>query len=197
MAPHFIMHINSAAELIQGLLTRIDCVHDNDLARSIGVMIYEAPTIRSGWVSESLVDDYGFRCRDCCEEHYNSRQIAGHEIIKVYREGNLSPARLIELLNKFRCVHLVTSAENIRLSPIQNGKDTRDLSWQEQYKLANIVLVEDKGTAPSWFYKRYVICGTMFDNVDKASRALGLVYDEIRKRCSSKAKKWVEWQVLK
>lgn len=171
-------------------------IPENDSARHIGVTLYEAPTIRSGWVSASLIDDYGFRSKQCCEEHFNSRQQAGRTLVSMFGQASLTKQVLSDKVDMYRQVHLVSSEENIRLSPIQNGKNTRNLSPTEQYKMAGIVLKEDKGSAPSWFYKMYVIDGVMFDNIHLAAEHTSLSYAEIRKRCTSSAKKWVQWQVF-
>ena len=191
------MSVDSVTKAIIGLLTQIDNMPDNDLARYIGNCIFEAPVIRSGLISESLVDDYGFRPERVCEDHYNSRQMAGLKFVLAHREKPLSYDDIISMLEEFRRVHLVTSSENIKLSPIQNGYDTRYLSWQEQYELAGIKLVADKGRPPVWFYKTYVICGRTFNNIDNASHTIGLSYEEILKRCKSKARKWLDWQHIK
>lgn len=191
------MSVDTVTKGIMGLLTTIDSMPDNTLARYIGTIIFEASVIKSGLISESLVDDYGFRPEKVCEDHYNSRQMAGLKFVLAHREKPLSYDDVVIMLEEFRRVHLVSSSENVKLSPIQNGDDTRYLSWQEQYELAGIRLVADRGRPPVWFYKTYVICSQTFNNIDDASRAVGLRYEEILKRCRSKARKWVDWQFFK
>lgn len=196
------MKLKNAARLIMADLVAFQDVLQNkedrnDLARAIGVLIYEAPTIKSGWVSKTLVDDYGFRSSTFTEEHYHSRQQAGYKIIEAYEKGDLTMEKLEQMIKEFSHVHLVTAEENNRLSPIQNRPETRDLPHPEQYKLAKIELVPDQGTAPTYFYDKYTIEGIEYPNIDLASRAVKLSYDEIRKRCGSKAKKWVQWSKRK
>jgi hypothetical protein len=174
------------AHLISALLTKKGIVPDNNLARAVGTIIYEVSTTKSGLVSKSLVDEYGFRSSSFCEEHYHSRQQVGKRIV----EENPSYDDIVKILGECTKVHLVTSEENIRLSPIQNGRDTRDKSWKDQYLLAGIELVRDQGTAPRYFYSTYVIDDSVYENIQLASDATGLPWDIIRKRCSSKALKW-------
>lgn len=192
------MNAQTAAILIRSMLDVKDHVERSmDLARAIGTIIFEVDTTKSGFVSKSLVDTNGFRVAGGCEDHYHSRQQAAYKIIDANPEIN----RIIDFLGEFSKVHLVTSEENIRLSPIQNGANTRHLPWKEQYKLAGIELVEDKGMAPRYYYARYWTpdTGAMgqrgFDTIEEAANDTGLSYDELRKRCKSKAKKWERYGV--
>lgn len=180
------MDVTTAAHLVQGLMTKKGIAADNYLARGIGNIIFDISITKSGYVSKSLVDEYGFRSSSFCPDHFHSRQQVGIRIVKE----NPSFDKIIEILTEASMVHLVTSEENIRLSPIQNGKDTREKSWQDQYILAGIDLVRDKGTAPVYFYNVYSIDGVEYSNIQLASQATGLSWDVIRKRCSSQARKW-------
>ena len=180
------------AHLISALLTKKGIVPDNNLARAVGTIIYEVSTTKSGLVSKSLVDEYGFRSSSFCEEHYHSRQQVGKRIV----EENPSYDDIVKILGECTKVHLVTSEENIRLSPIQNGRDTRDKSWRDQYLLAGIELVRDQGTAPRYFYNTYKIDDSVYENIQLASKDRNLTWDEIRRRCSSKAKKWSSYERL-
>ena len=182
----------TGAHLISALMVKKGIVPDQHLARAIGTTIYDISTTKSGLVSKTLIDDYGFRSSSFCEEHYHSRQMVGARIV----EENPSFKDLVSLLEEATKVHLVTSEENIRLSPFQNGADTKHKKWQKQYCLAGIELVSDKGTAPVYFYKKYVIDNQSYDNIEEASRATNLTWDEIRRRCSSKAKKWSSYERL-
>lgn len=191
------MDAKTAAVMIRSILDVQDQIdRDMDVARAIGTLIYEVNTTKSGFVSKSLVDKNGFRVSGGCEEHYNSRQQSAYKIM----DANPDIDGIVEMLTEFSKVHLVTSEENIKLSPIQNGADTRDLSWQEQYKLAGIELVEDRGAAPRYYYACYwtpdgQLGQRGFDTIEEASRDTGLSYDELRKRCKSKAKKWERYNV--
>ena len=180
------MDATTAAHLIQALMTKKGIVPDNNLARAIGTVIYDISTTKSGFVSKSIIDEYGFRSSSFCEEHYHSRQQTGNRIVN----DNPSFNDIVSILTEATKVHLVTSEENIRLSPIQNSQETKDKSWQEQYSLAGIELVRDRGTAPRYFYDIYIIDDIEYENIQLASDATGLPWDVIRKRCSSKAKKW-------
>lgn len=184
------MNKNEASHLIQGLLTKRGIVNDNVIARAIGTIIYEVTTTKSGLISTTLLDSYGYRCKTACEEHYNSRQQVGSHIVS----NDLSFDRLIDILAEATKVHLVSSEENIRLSPIQNGVETRLLPWQDQYKLAGVVLTNDIGTAPRYFYRKYVINGVEYSNIDEAVKGVGEPEALIRSRCSSKAKKWAHYK---
>lgn len=182
----------TGAHLISALMVKKGVVPDSNLARAIGTTIFEVSTTKSGMVSKSLIDEYGFRSSSYCEEHYHSRQQVGARIV----EENPSFDQIVKILEECTKVHLVTSEENIRLSPFQNGAATRNKSWQEQYLLAGIELVNDKGTAPTYFYKSYLIDGQLYVNIEEASKATNLTWDEIRRRCSSKAKKWSSYERL-
>jgi hypothetical protein len=124
-------------------------VEDAILARAIGTMIFDIPTTRSGLVSVGLLDKYGYRpsVSKCTEEHFHSRNESGYRIIELVRDGG-DENDVINFLEKATMVHLTTKAENIRLSAIQNHCTTKNLSWQEQYELAGIELVEDPKTMP-------------------------------------------------
>jgi hypothetical protein len=182
----------TGAHLISALMGKKGIVPDQYLARAIGTAIYDVSTTKSGLVSKTLIDDYGFRSSSFCEEHYHSRQRVGARIV----EDNPSLNDIIKILEECTKVHLVTSEENIRLSPFQNGADTKHKNWQEQYDLAGIELVSDKGTAPVYFYKTCVINNQSYANIEEASKATNLTWDEIRRRCSSKAKKWSSYERL-
>ena len=124
-------------------------IDDSVLARAIGTMIYDIPMTRSGLVSQGLLDEYGFRpaLNKCCNEHYHSRQQSGLTIIEMLR--NVEPFDTIcNFLREATTVHLTTSAENTRLSTIQNHPSTKNLDWTEQHALAGIKMVRDPGTMP-------------------------------------------------
>lgn len=191
------MKLVAAAKMIMSLLPLIDDedITEVELAREIGITIFEIPFIPSGKVSTSLLDSHGFRSATYCAEHFHSRQRSGRAIINAYREGTLSFERLCSMLRMFAMVHYVTSEENMRLAQIQ--KNYSDLSWEEQYALANIVLVDDKGTAPVWYWRNYTIDGVQYSNIKDASEATGLGFDTLRHRCTSKARKWDNYKVTK
>ena len=122
---------------------------DRIVARAIGTVLFDVPTTRSGMVSSALLDEYGYRpaVKDCCEEHFHSRQNSGYRIIQMIRDG-ANVLDIEEFINEATMVHLTTSSENTRLSAIQNHESTRDIGWKAQYKLAGIKLVRDPGTMP-------------------------------------------------
>ena len=142
--------LEQIAHVIASLAPTVGQVDDKTLARCIGTMIFDIPMTRSGLVSESLTDKYGYRpsISKCCLEHFHSRQQSGYKIIDMMR-GECSFEEIVSFLKTATMAHLTTSEENIRLSKIQNHPATKDLSWQDQYKLAGIKLVEDKGTMPA------------------------------------------------
>ena len=119
-------------------------------ARAIGTMIYDIPTKRSGLVSAALLDEYGYRpsVSKCTEEHFYSRNESGYTIIDMVENDNATIGDVGEYLVDATTVHLTTKEENTRLSTIQNHPTTKDLSWEEQYAMAGIELVEDPGTMP-------------------------------------------------
>ena len=190
------MKLQTAATFIEKILQCKDdqFVDRRSLAREIGITIFEISTTKSGLVSKSLCDSVGYRSANYCEEHYHSRQKSGETIISMYESDQLDFNVLCRLLKEFSSVHLVTSQENNRLSPIQNGKDTKDLTWQEQYKLCGIELVEDRGVAPVWFWKEYIINDKCYGNIEYASEDLQLDWTTIRKRCNAKSKCWKDWK---
>jgi hypothetical protein len=125
-------------------------VSDKVKARAIGTMIYDIPTKRSGLVSTALLDKYGYRpaITKCTQEHFHSRNETGVAIIEMVAR-NAAFESILDHLSESVMVHLTTKEENIRLSAIQNHPVTKDLTWQEQYDLAGIELVEDPGTMPA------------------------------------------------
>jgi hypothetical protein len=118
-------------------------------ARAIGTMIFDIPTKRSGLVSKALLDEYGYRpsVSKCTLEHFYSRNESGYTIIEMVENG-ATIGEVGEYLVDATTVHLTTKDENIRLSQIQNHPTTKDLSWEEQYEMAGIELVEDPDTMP-------------------------------------------------
>lgn len=166
----------------------------NNLARKIGSAIYDLPERFSGMVSTSLVDDYGYLSGKRCSEHFYSRQRCGHRIIRAYECGELTLEFCIDLLNKYRQVHWVTPQENTALSKIQNSKEHGSKSHAEQYALSGIEMIPNPGRAPYYFYNKYIINGSEFDNIDQVAKALGLEYNEILRRCNSTAKSNVDWR---
>ena len=170
-------------------------VEESELARGFGILIFEIPFISSGKVSTSLLDKHGFRFSTYCAEHFHSRQRSGRAIIAAYKRGRLTFEKLCEMLREFAMVHYVTSEENIRLAQIQ--KNHPDLSWEEQYALGGIVLVDDRGPAPVWYWRNYIIDGAEYTNIRDASEATSLGFDVIRNRCNSNARKWNNYKVVK
>ena len=124
-------------------------VSDKVKARAIGTMIFDIPTTRSGLVSVALIDEYGYRpsINECTKEHFHSRNESGYHIIEMVSNG-ATEDMVAEFLKEATMVHLTTAHENHVLSQIQNHPSTKDLSWQEQYDLAGIELVEDPETMP-------------------------------------------------
>jgi len=114
--------------------------------RMIGLALFELPQPTSGMVSTGLLCEYGYRppISKCTKEHYHSRNLAALKVMELLKAGE----DIDSWLDECTTVHLTTKAENIRLSRIQNDDDTKDLSWQKQYKLAGIKLVKDPGTMP-------------------------------------------------
>lgn len=141
--------LNQIATIVQTMGASIDVVEDKILARAIGTVIFDIPTTKSGMVSVDLLDEYGFRpsVSKCTEEHFHSRNESGYHIIDMMRSG-ADYNDLCEFLLEATTVHLTTKSENIKLSAIQNHPVTKDLTWQEQYEMAGIELVEDPGTMP-------------------------------------------------
>ena len=135
--------------VIFNMKSTVDSVDDKILARCIGTMLYDVPMTRSGLVSVALLDEYGYRpsISQCCSEHFHSRQQSGYIIIEMLK-NDCSFEELCEFVDECTTVHLTTSHENHVLSTIQNHPETKDLTWQEQYDLAGIELVEDIGTMP-------------------------------------------------
>lgn len=186
------MDLRTVCKLIMGVL-QTD-VNDHSKARAIGMLIYEAPMRKSGYISQSLQDENGFRKSGYYTlEHYHSRQRSGQFLVNLYNEGNIDYGTLKEHVITFSGVHGVTPEENNRLSIIQNGK-LKDATWQEQYKEAGIKLVRDRGPAPIYFYRVYVINNIEYATIEEAAAALGCDWQSIRKRCSSKAKVWADWK---
>ena len=119
------------------------------MARAVGTMIFDIPTTRSGMVSVDLIDEYGYRpsISKCTLEHFHSRNESGYMIIDLVNDLQEIEV-IVGYLRTATMVHLTTKEENIRLSAIQNHPATKDLSWEEQYGMAGIELVEDPGTMP-------------------------------------------------
>lgn len=141
--------LNQIATIVENILASVDVVDDNVLARAIGTVIFDIPVTRSGLISQALIDEYGYRpsVSKCTNEHYHSRQESGVHLIGMCRKGtDINEIR--DFLKEASMVHLTTKEENLTLSQIQNHPLTKDLTWQEQYSLAGIELVEDVGTMP-------------------------------------------------
>ena len=141
--------LTAIATVVHGMRHTIDAVEDRILARAIGTVIFDIPTTRSGLVSVGLLCPHGYRppVSQCTEEHFHSRNESGYALIEIMRDGG-TLTDVVTFLQTATMVHLTTKAENIRLSAIQNHPVTRELSWQEQYDMAGIELVEDPGTMP-------------------------------------------------
>lgn len=141
--------LTQIAIIVQAMCESDEFVDDAVLARAIGTVIFDIPTTRSGMVSSSLLDEYGYRpsIAQCTLEHYHSRNESGYHIIGMMRDGKTFK-ELVAYLREASMVHLTTQQENIELSKIQNHPLTKDLTWQEQYDLAGIELVEDPGCMP-------------------------------------------------
>ena len=135
--------------VIDSMRNTVGTVDDQVLARCIGTMLFDVPMTRSGMVSVGLLDEYGYRpsVSKCCAEHFHSRQQSGYIIIDMFRDERTF-GELSAFIDECTTVHLTTSHENHVLSGIQNHPETKDPSWQEQYELAGIELVEDPGTMP-------------------------------------------------
>jgi hypothetical protein len=137
-------------EVIYHVAGLVDQVDDQVLARAIGTMIFDVPTTYSGMVSTALLDEHGYRpsVTKCCKEHFMNRQRSGEIIIEKSHSGALDREWLIEFINEATTVHLTTSEENQILGTIQNHPETKHLTWEDQYDMAGIELVEDPGTMP-------------------------------------------------
>ena len=135
--------------VIYNMKQTVGLVDDQVLARCIGTMLYDVPMTRSGLVSSALLDQYGYRpaLSKCCSEHFHSRQQSGYMIIDML-SNDCTIDELTAFINECTTVHLTTSHENHVLSGIQNHPETKNLTWQEQYAMAGIELVEDPGTMP-------------------------------------------------
>lgn len=168
------------------------------LGRIIGTIIFEVPTKQSGLVSSALLDNWGFRpsLKFCTEEHFYSRQWAGENLIHLCMERGvvLRTSDIRDLLELYTTIHLVTSEENQKLLYIQNSADHKDKTWEEQYEIAEIDLVEDRGTRPAYFLDVWQVGDNSFMDLDQAVEHLKLPWDEIKKRCQSNAKKWESWK---
>lgn len=141
--------LNQIATIIENILEATDVVDDNVLARAIGTVLFDIPVTRSGFVSAALIDEYGYRpsVSKCTNEHFMSRQESGVALVGMYRKGtDINEIR--DFLKQASMVHLTLASENVALSKIQNHPLTKDLTWEEQYSLAGIELVEDPGTQP-------------------------------------------------
>lgn len=193
--------------LVRGLLkvahvgVRMGLIERSFVGRILGTIIYEIPTEKSGFVSKSLINEYGFRpsIHYCTEEHFYSRQWAGETIYDEHIAGKLTKQRLIELLKEFSRVHLVTDKENSDLTRIQNGKcpelgpDTKDWDWRQQYEEINLELVEDPGTMPRNHWKRYKVDGRVFTTIEDVAAEYDVAVTTARNRFPSKSKKWTTW----
>lgn len=137
-------------QVIYNVAQMVNQVDDSVLHRAIGTLLYDVPMTRSGMVSVGLLDDQGYRpaINQCCKEHFMSRNRSGEIIVEKARSGILDMEWLVEFIDECTTVHLTTSTENTALAQIQNHPETKHLSWQEQYDMAGIELVEDPGTAP-------------------------------------------------
>lgn len=137
------------SKIINLMTKSADEIEHKILARAIGTVIFDIPVTKSGMVSVGLIDEYGFRpsIAKCTKEHFHSRNESGYQIIKMMTSGGTFD-ELCEYLSECSMVHLTTKEENITLSGIQNHPLTKHLTWEEQYELAGIELVEDPGTMP-------------------------------------------------
>lgn len=115
-------------------------------ARAIGTMIFDIPYTKSGFVSAACVDEYGYRpsYNKLTAEHFYSRNESGYLICHMVAKGE----PIWDFLDECTTVHYTTADENQKLCKIQNHPATKHLSWQEQYELAGVELVEDPGTMP-------------------------------------------------
>ena len=165
------------------------------VARSIANNIYDTRPVKySGLVSESMIDDHGWRKPGAVQEHYVSRMRAATELVNQYIANGftLSSAYILEWLERVREVHLTSRAENNRLRRFQKDYS---LTPEQQYAMAGVNKLEkDPGPAPSWYYKTDIINGVVYSNIRDASLSAGVDYEILRKRCSSPAKKWADWQ---
>lgn len=158
-----------------------------NLARTIGSAIYDLPVKFTGMVSTRLVDSHGFyNGKKKCPEHFYSRQRSGRKIVKLYESGELTPELLLELLDKYRQVHWVTSEENSRLRTIQKKYD--NLPHYKHYEMAGIVLVPRPSSPPRYYYNTYIINKKKFNNIRDASLKTGFEPEYILKKCLSKAR---------
>lgn len=197
------MKITSAVKMIFNILPLVyddDVEEGTDVARIIGQIIYELPNIKSGLVSKSVVDEHGFRGSKFTPEHFYSRQRAGRTIVEHFKNENLSAEKLLDMLVEYSMVHLVTFDENMQLARIQKAEETRDLTPIEQYRIAGIELIKDRGPAPIWYADTYTIDGVVYSNIHDASLGLDLDYKTILKRCAASkngVKRWAQYNRIK
>ena len=191
------MDFHTATKMCVKLLELTNITPDRFLARTFGTIVFECPVVFSGFVSKNVIDPYGFRVDKVTYEHFISRQKHGLNILNYHRESPVTEERMLELLKYGSQIHYVTSEENTRLAPIQNNLATRDLEWQQQYKLAGIELIPDPGRPPLYFYWKYVIGDTLWPNVAEAAKANDLTHEELLKRVRSTAKKWADYKCIK
>lgn len=163
----------------------------------IGTTIYEIPTKHTGLTSKLLCNKDGFRIQIPVKEHFHSRQQAGLYIVEEFTKKGYKyiESKLDSDLDKFRHVHYVTQRENIELSGIQNSHLTRNLTWQEQYSLAGIELIRDRGTVPKNYYSHYSTPDGDFANFGEVIEKYPDIEEKTLKyRFASASRKWESWQ---
>lgn len=183
----------------QLLSFRYDIIHNNrskqKVARSVASDIYDLSDNHSGLISNSLIDERGYRpaTKFMSKEHYFSRQEAGYEVINEFLTSadlfTFTKWLVYNIEHKYTCIHYVTADENISLSKIQNDSIMKNWTWQEQYTEAGIELVSDPGCDPSnspHKYSSFEIKGRTFKTAAAAGKYYGVtdrtIYSWMKKR---------------